>query len=85
MGAKMQRGAYSRAPGLRRWPDPSHDDDGVAPNGRPGGAEARTGESVGLQRRNALSTSGLFGDRTPTKSNRFPICNGLCGGRTREQ
>ena len=39
-------------------------------------------ESAGLRRRNALSTSGLFDDRTPPKSNGFPSCAGLCGGRT---
>src|SRR5207249_7324897 len=30
----------------------------------PGGAEGRTGESTGLRRRKAKSTSGLLGDRT---------------------
>jgi len=32
----------------------------------PGGAEPAAGESSGLQRRKLGSTSGLFGDRTPT-------------------
>jgi len=48
----------------------------------PGGAEWRTAESTGLQRRNAASTSGWCGDGTRAEEQRVPR---LFGDSTREK